>query len=178
MEIQIRKATIQDIDLLMLWRMEVLHDVFSIPPGQSVTDLEKENRRYYQTELLQGRHIACFAYMGEEIAGCGGMCLYHEMPSPDNPNGKCAYLMNIYSRPQFRRQGIGHAIVCWLIGQAHLRGISKIYLETSQDGRPLYQEIGFSDMIGYMKLTEKKTDRNEIKGHPALQEAYEAGKNV
>ena len=43
---------------------------------------------------------------------------YHEMPSPDNPNGKCACLMNIYARPPFRRQGIGDRIVCWLIGQA------------------------------------------------------------
>ena len=43
---------------------------------------------------------------------------YHEMPSPDNPDGKCACLMNIYARPPFRRQGIGDRIVRWLIGQA------------------------------------------------------------
>ena len=103
MEIQIRQATIQDLNVLMQWRMEVLHEVFSIPSERSVTELESENRRYYQTELPQGGHIACFAYVGEEIVGCGGICLYHEMPSPDNLNGKCAYLMNIYTRPQFRR---------------------------------------------------------------------------
>lgn len=85
--------------------MEVLHEVFSIPSERSVTELESENRRYYQTELPQGGHIACFAYVGEEIVGCGGICLYHEMPSPDNLNGKCAYLMNIYTRPQFRGHG-------------------------------------------------------------------------
>ena len=107
MEIQIRQATIQDLNVLMQWRMEVLHEVFSIPSERSVTELESENRRYYQTELPQGGHIACFAYVGEEIVGCGGICLYHEMPSPDNLNGKCAYLMNIYTRPQFRGHGIG-----------------------------------------------------------------------
>ena len=84
MEIQIRQATIQDLNVLMQWRMEVLHEVFSIPSERSVTELESENRRYYQTELPQGGHIACFAYVGEEIVGCGGICLYHEMPSPDN----------------------------------------------------------------------------------------------
>ena len=30
MEIQIRQATIQDLNVLMQWRMEVLHEVFSI----------------------------------------------------------------------------------------------------------------------------------------------------
>ena len=87
--------------------------------------------------------------------GIGGMCLYHEMPSPDNPNGKCAYLMNIYTRPQFRRQGIGDAVVRWLIGQAEQRGISKIYLETSEAGKPLYREIGFTEMPDMMKLKKE-----------------------
>ena len=46
MEIQIRQATIQDLNVLMQWRMEVLHEVFSIPSERSVTELESENRRY------------------------------------------------------------------------------------------------------------------------------------
>ena len=155
MEIQIRQATIQDTDLLMQWRMEVLREVFSISPDRSVTELEAENRRYYQEELPRGGHIACFACMGEEIVGCGGMCLYDEMPSPDNPNGKCAYLMDIYARPQFRGCGIGHAIVRWLIGQTEQHGVSKIYLETSEDGRPLYREMGFREMPDMMKLSKE-----------------------
>ena len=155
MEIQIRQATIQDTDLLMQWRMEVLREVFSISPDRSVTELEAENRRYYQEELPRGGHIACFACMGEEIVGSGGMCLYDEMPSPDNPNGKCAYLMNIYARPQFRGCGIGHAIVRWLIGQTEQHGVSKIYLETSEDGRPLYREMGFREMPDMMKLSKE-----------------------
>ena len=44
-------STIQDLNVLMQWRMEVLHEVFSIPSERSVTELESENRRYYQTEL-------------------------------------------------------------------------------------------------------------------------------
>ena len=57
MEIQIRQATIQDLNVLMQWRMEVLHEVFSIPSERSVTELESENRRYYQTELPQPKPI-------------------------------------------------------------------------------------------------------------------------
>ena len=53
------------------------------------------------------------------------------MPPPDNPAGKCAYLMNIYTRPKARRQGVGETIVKWLINQAVTMGISKIYLEAS-----------------------------------------------
>ena len=73
MDVVIRKAELQDLDLLMRWRMEVLHEVFSIPADQPLAELEAENRRYYQKELPQGGHIACFVYIGEEIVGCGGI---------------------------------------------------------------------------------------------------------
>lgn len=151
MGIEIRRAGIADLDLLMEWRMEVLREVFSIPPDQPVEGLEKENRRYYQTALPAGGHIACFACRGDEVVGCGGICFYQEMPSPDNPSGHCAYLMNIYTRPGSRGQGVGKRIVRWLVGEAKARDIGKIYLETSEDGRVLYEKEGFADMADMMK---------------------------
>ena len=100
MGIVIRKATLEDMELLVEWRMEVLHEVFSIPQNQSTKALEKENRCYYQKALQTGEHIACFACLDDKVIGCGGICFYREMPSPDNLTGKCAYLMNIYTPPQ------------------------------------------------------------------------------
>ena len=152
METRIRRAGLTDIDLLMKWRMTVLHEVFSIPSDEPMEKLECENRLYYQTALPAEEHIACFAYVGDKIIGCGGVCLYREMPSPDNPDGGCAYLMNIYTTPEFRGQGVGRKIVSWLIGQAKDKGIAKIYLETSECGRSLYQEMGFTNMYGYMQI--------------------------
>ena len=152
MDIEVRRASLADLDLLMEWRMTVLHEVFSIPACDPMAELERENRRYYQATLPTEGHIACFACAGNEIIGCGGVCLYREMPSPDNPGGGCAYLMNIYTRPEFRGQGAGKKIVSWLISQAAQRSITKIYLETSISGRSLYQEMGFTDMRDYMRF--------------------------
>lgn len=142
------------MELLLEWRMEVLREVFSIPQNQSTDGLREENRRYYERSLASEGHIACFAWVEDAIAGCGGICFYQEMPSPDNATGECAYLMNIYTRPQFRKQGVGEAIIRWLAAQAIQRGITKIYLETSQAGRPLYQKIGFIPMQDMMKLPD------------------------
>lgn len=161
MNITIRQAGLEDLDRLMQWRMEVLHEVFSIPAEQSMTQLEQENRRYYQEALPTGGHIACFALLGEEIVGCGGMCLYREMPSPDNPTGRCAYLMNIYAKPRFRGQGVGRTVVGWLARQAMERNIPKIYLETSDAGRPLYQKMGFAELPDMMKLPGGKLPEKE-----------------
>ena len=152
MDIKIQKAELTDMELLIKWRMTVLQEVFAIPMDKSMEILEQENRLYYQSALPSGEHIACFCYDDDTIIGCGGICFYREIPSPDNPNGSCAYLMNIYTAPEFRGQGAGKKVVKWLIQQAQQKGITKIYLETSECGRSLYQKLGFTDMCGYMKL--------------------------
>jgi len=160
MAIEIIRAGIEELPLLMEWRMRVLREVFSIPEDTDTALLEQGNRQYYEWHLREDRHVACFAKDTRtgEIIGCGGVCLYYEMPSPDNPSGGCAYLMNIYTCPEFRGQGVGGEIVKWLIFQAKQRGAAKIYLETSVSGRPLYQEIGFFDMSGYMQYKATSDD--------------------
>ena len=83
-------------------------------------------------------------------AGCGGICFYREMPSPDNPSGRCAYLMNIYARKNYRGQGVGQRIVMSLVEEANQRNVTKIYLETSEMARGLYEKLGFAEMKDYM----------------------------
>ena len=164
MDIEIRKAELRDIDLLMKWRMRVLREVFAIPDNQAAEELEQANRIYYQSALPAGGHIACFAYKENEIVGCGGICLYPEMPSPDNLSGQCAYLMNIYTCPEFRGHGVGETVVRWLTRQAVQRNITKIYLETSKPGRKLYEKTGFADMPDMMKLQTAKSIADEVCG--------------
>lgn len=149
---KIKQAAIEDIELLMQWRMEVLRHVFALSPDDARPELYAANLAYYKAALQSGEHIAALAEKDNAVVGCGGVCLYQEMPSPDNPSGQCAYLMNVYVREEFRGQGIGKAIVKWLVEQAQKRHITKIYLETSKQAKPLYAGLGFTDMPDYMKL--------------------------
>lgn len=151
-EITIRQASVKELDKLMAWRMEVLSEVFAIPHGTDTSALEQANRDYYLHALPAGEHLACFVEIGGETAGCGGICFQHEMPSPDNPTGQCAYLMNIYVRPAYRKQHIGTTLVSWLVEQARQRGIGKIYLETSDMGRNMYSHLHFEEMKDMLKL--------------------------
>ncbi len=157
MEILIKRADIADLDLLMQWRMEVLDEVFPHSEYDHPECLEEENRKYYEQALPAGEHIACFACVDGEIVGCGGLCLYREMPSPDNPDGRCAYLMNIYCRAPFRKQGIGETVIRWLVDRAKERSVKKIYLETSKNARMLYEQVGFVDMEDMMILPDSGT---------------------
>ena len=128
MAVVVRQAGVDEIDRLMAWRLEVLR------------------------EVSRKGHIACFAEIDGQVIGCGGVCLQREMPSPDNLSGKCAYLMNIYTRPEAQRCGVGHSVVRWLVARARQWGAEKIYLETSKEGRALYEGVGFVDLPDMMLL--------------------------
>ncbi len=151
-DIRIERLGLDRLDTLLKWRMEVLRDVFSLPAEKDMTELYEENETYYRREIPSGGHIACLASIGEEEIGTGGICLHEEMPSPDNPTGKCAYLMNIYVRDAWRGHGVGKRMVRTLVGLALEQGISKIYLETSECGRKLYETVGFSEMPDMLQL--------------------------
>lgn len=156
MKMELQQLQEKDMELLLDLRMEVLSHVFNRERENMTAaaweELRKANRRYYLRELNRKGHIACIALVDGEIAGCGGICIYEEMPSPDNPGGLCGYLMNIYTRKSHRKQGIAKAVCQWLIQKARARGAGKIYLETSECGRSLYQSLGFREMRDYLKL--------------------------
>lgn len=145
--IEIRKTN--DIGELLKWRREVILNVF----GEEASDeLMKSNEDYYRRNVPAGNHLAFIASYDGRETGCGAVCLTEELPSPDNPSGKCAYLMNIYVKDEFREKGIAHALVTRLIEEAKNRNCEKIYLETTAQGRPVYESLGFHDLPDMMKL--------------------------
>lgn len=142
---QIRCIT--SLEELMKWRREVIANVFGTMADEALLE---SNRRYYVTHIPDRSHIALVASIDGIDCGCGAVCFSEELPSPDNPDGKCAYLMNIYVREAYRNRGIAHRIVRRLLDLAAERGCDKIYLETTDEGRPLYQSLGFRDMTDMM----------------------------
>ncbi len=155
MSLQLRRLGMEDLELLLSLRMEVLSHVFAEEKREMSDEvwqnLREQNRIYYMNELEREGHIACLMIQDGRTAGCGGLCLYREMPSPDNPGGICGYLMNIYTRKEYRHQGIAAEICRWLIDQDREREARKIYLETLDCGKELYKSLGFSEMKDILK---------------------------
>lgn len=151
--VEVRELEHADLEEALAWRMEVLDCVFAEDEPWDEEAQREVNRRYYEHAL--GRtHCAFIASVNGEDAGCGALCLQEEMPSPDNPSGRNAYLMNVYTRPAFRGHGVGEAVVSRLIAAARKAGAGKIYLEATAMGEPLYTSLGFVPIEGMMKLAE------------------------
>ncbi len=139
---------IKDIPTLMSWRKEVIEHVFGQTPDEK---LLLANRQFYDKHIADGTHYALVVEYDNEECGCGAVCFTEELPSPDNSTGRCGYIMNIYVREPFRKHGLAHEIVKHLIEESQRRGCGKIYLETTEDGKPVYSSLGFKDMPDMMK---------------------------
>lgn len=102
--------------------------------------------------MESGEHIAYLVYDNGKFIGAGGVSFYQVMPTYHNPTGKKAYIMNMYTAPEYRRQGIAIHTLDLLVKDAKEQGVLQIALEATDMGRPLYERYGFVKMEDEMEL--------------------------
>ena len=114
--------------------------------------VEEESYAYYRRALESGEHIAYLMYDNGKFIGAGGVSFYKVMPTYHNPTGKKAYIMNMYTASEYRRQGIAFHTLDLLVKDVRKQGVSQIALEATDMGRPLYEKYGFVKMEDEMEL--------------------------
>ena len=147
-----KKATIEDIDELLRTRITVLRAANKLSDDVDMSLVEKESYEYYKRALETGEHIGYLVYDNGTFIGAGGVSFYQVMPTYHNSTGKKAYIMNMYSAPAYRRQGIAFQTLDLLVKDAREQGVSQIALEATDMGRPLYEKYGFVKMEDEMEL--------------------------
>ena len=147
-----KRATVEDIEELVRTRIIVLRAANKLSDDVDMSLVEKESYGYYMQALVTGDHIAYLVYDNGKIIGAGGVSFYKVMPTYHNPSGKKAYIMNMYTASEYRRQGIAFCTLDLLVKAAKDQGISQIALEATDMGRPLYEKYGFVKMEDEMKL--------------------------
>ena len=152
--IDIRIASKDDIERLMSIRLEMLKVVNNLSDDYKYSEeMITESRDYF----LSGDHITVLAVDGDAVIGCATMSFIRIMPTFDHPTGRRAHLMNVYTRREYRRQGIARKMLELLIGETWNCGATEISLDATAAGRPLYESMGFTDSTECMVLT--KNDR-------------------
>ena len=142
----------EDIEELVKTRIIVLRAANKLSDDVDMSLLEQETCAYYKRALETGEHIAYLVYDNGTFIGAGGVSFYQVMPTYHNPSGKKAYIMNMYTAPEYRRRGIAFHTLDLLVKAAKEQGVSQIALEATDMGRPLYEKYGFVKMEDEMEL--------------------------
>lgn len=151
-----KKAGLSDLELLTETRIQVLLAANRLPGSTDMSEVRRGTRRYYEEALADGSHTAYLVFDGDRFIGAGGVSYYRVMPTYHSPSGKKAYIMNMYTDPAYRRQGIALRTLDLLIEDARSREVSVITLEATDMGRALYERYGFTAMTHEMELIENE----------------------
>ncbi|MDR1737038.1 MAG: GNAT family N-acetyltransferase [Oscillospiraceae bacterium] len=146
--IEYRKAAINDAQCLVQYRKQQLIDEGEVFDK----DIDNELFDYFVSSISDSSLSSWLATDGQKIVATSGICFYRLPPTSYNPSGKNAYITNMYTLPEYRRQGIGSQLLQLVISEARLLNYKVIRLHASDEGKSIYSKAGFKDTGGYMTL--------------------------
>lgn len=99
---------------------------------------------YLKNHIQSGTLIPYLAEEKGKIYSIAILCIYQVLPSLGNITGKTGLVLNVYTRPPYRRQGHSRKLMELLIADAKKKGIHQLVLSATEDGFPLYESLGFN----------------------------------
>lgn len=138
-----RSAAIRDIPQLVSLRLSYLaEDLGPLEPAAAAS-ISERLFPYFDEHMGKG----LLAYVAEQdgrLASTALVILVDKPASPSFPTGRTAILLNVYTLPEFRRQGHAQALVCMALDGARQNGASYIELKATEAGLDLYRKVGFT----------------------------------
>jgi ribosomal protein S18 acetylase RimI-like enzyme len=146
----VRQAGATDIPLLARHRAAMFRDMRQLPSHQD-EPLAQATASYLRGALPRGEYLAWVAEDNGTPPGAiggAGIQLRPILPRPrpgedDLELGPEAIVLNVYVEPAWRRRGVGEALMRTVLDALAVRGIRRIVLHASDEGRRLYQRLGF-----------------------------------
>jgi GNAT superfamily N-acetyltransferase len=154
LEVLIRPATPDDIPELLRHRRGMYEDMGYNDAG-TLSVMVSTCKPYLASALANGTLHGWLACAGEKVVA-GGVVLVS--PWPSHPyDGQCrrATILNMYTDPPFRRQGIARRLMQTMIDWCRKEGFVHVTLHASDKGRPLYDSLGF-EVTNEMRLNLRK----------------------
>ncbi len=154
-DVLIRQATPDDIPALLRHRQGMYEDMGYNDPV-ALAAMVSTCKPYLAAALANGTLHGWLACVGDQIVA-GGVVLIN--PWPSHPyDGQCrrATILNLYTNPPFRRQGIARRLMQTMIDWCREEGFVHVTLHASDKGRPLYESLGF-ESTNEMRLKLRDT---------------------
>lgn len=140
------KATVQDISTLTELRITYLQEDL----GQITdADLELMNSSlpsYYEKHL--NKDLIVYVVRDEmDIVSCAFLLIVEKPMSPSFITGKTGTVLNVYTKPGYRKKGYAKNLLTMMLEDAKAEGVSIIELKATEDGYSLYKSVGFEDVV-------------------------------
>ncbi len=144
-DITIRMATVDDASTIVRHRHAMWFDMGRTDPT-ALDAMDASFAHYIARALSDGTYRGWLAQTNgppRVVAGAG--LIVHDWPSgpfcPAQP--RRAYILNVYTEPEFRGQGIARRLMTEIVESCRTQGLGSVSLHSSKFGRHLYESMGF-----------------------------------
>lgn len=151
--IRIRPATPDDAPVIARHRAGMFRDMGQVTAEAYDALVAVAESRLRET-LASGEYVAWLALAPEGDAVIGGAGAQRRLAFP-HPHrfedgtvgigeGRHAIVLNVYTEPAWRRRGVAEALMRQVIRWAEAERLDRLVLHASEQGRHLYQRLGFA----------------------------------
>ena len=155
--VRIRLATLDDIAVITHHRVSMFRDMTELPLHLE-PELAQASEAFFHASVATGEYVAWLAVANNEpervVAGAG-LWLRPMLPRPTPTGiiqGHEALVANVDTEPEWRRRGVAALLMRHVLDYTREHRLGRVLLHASDDGRPLYESLGFVP-TSEMKLT-------------------------
>jgi GNAT superfamily N-acetyltransferase len=153
-EVLIRRATIADTEIVAHHRAAMFMSMGLASP--EVADrLISETLAYLRDAIPGGEYVGWLASLAgrrDHIVAGAGVQIRRVLPFPrrrpdgrvDVAQGRQGIVLNVYTEPAFRRQGLARRLMQEVLAWARETQLDSLVLHAAPDGRTLYEQLGFA----------------------------------
>ena len=138
----IREATLADIPEILRQRRAMYVDM-NYKDASALDAMVKLTAGYLEEAMTDGSFRAWLACEnGRAVAG-GAVVITPWPAHPYDLECRRATILNVYTYPAYRRRGLARALMQTMIAWCRREGFACVTLHASDDGRHLYESLGF-----------------------------------
>ena len=142
-----RRMTEEDINAYVALRIRHLRE----EGATEDIDLAPALKDYYARHLAEDTFRAWLAVKDGRIVATSGMSFVEKPPYFSCPTGRLGLLSGMYTLPEYRRRGIGKALLGRVVEEARARGCGAVWITASDMGVLLYSDFGFVKNGNFMQ---------------------------
>jgi len=140
---RIREATIADTDTIVRHRREMFFDMGHRDTAV-LDELAKSFRPWLTEKMSKEEYRGWFAIAEDgSIAAGAGVWLMNWPPGLNTSEPWRGNILNVYTEHEHRRRGLARTLVTVARDWCGAQGIHIVILHASDEGRPLYEAMGF-----------------------------------
>jgi GNAT superfamily N-acetyltransferase len=147
---RIRLCNPNDAAVVARHRVEMFREMGEVPTEDLARELLDKSTSALAAALADRTYIGWFAVdqAGKVLAGAGAH-IKPQLPRIAHGLGRVEVapvplVVNVYTEPECRAQGIAKALMRVLMKWAEETGTDRVVLHASDAGRPLYTSLGFN----------------------------------